>query len=70
MRILKKDLQRALADAAIFNQLPLMYLTETQEAEARTYPDFISPEKYGRGMLQLRDEIGTDGKYRFLRRRV
>ena len=66
MRVLKADLVRALEQAAAFNQLALKFV-DLQVENVRRRPGFIPVGQYGRGMILLRDEIGTDGTFRFIR---
>jgi hypothetical protein len=66
MRITKADLAKALEQAARFNQLELVYVSLRKEIVTRDRPGFIGVHQYGRGMLALRDEFGTDMVSRYL----
>lgn len=69
MRVTKAQLQKALDDAARFNRLPLVFIPPGCQNEdlVRASYWFIPVCQYGRGMLPLPGEIGTDISRRFLR---
>lgn len=65
MRLTKATLQRALADAAQFNQMPIKVLAAHAAVPAWRIGDYFLPVcQYGRGMLPLHREIGTNGHFR------
>ena len=73
MRVTKVELQHALEAAARFNSLPLTFVGTSRayrgaEEMIRSLPGFVPVAKYGRGMLVLQNEIGTNMKTRYLRR--
>ena len=73
MRVTKAVLARALADAAEFNQLPLYFYGPAAEFLGdndilRADPSFVPVCQYGRGMLSLLGELGTDGVNRYIRK--
>ncbi len=68
MRITKGMLQDALDAAAEFNQRRLVYVTPRQEIAQRDRPGFVSAACYGRGILLLAGEIGTNGNERYIQK--
>lgn len=71
MRVNKADLVRALDNAAKFNQLPLHFNGPAADFmgfndEIKCKITFVPVCQYGRGMIPLRGEWGTDGVRRYL----
>jgi hypothetical protein len=71
MRITREELQRALDAAAQFNRLPLSFVGTSRawrgaEERIRGLRGFVQVQQYGRGMLPLPNELGTNGKTRYL----
>lgn len=73
MRITKALLELALKQAAWFNQLPLHFNGPAADFmgfndEIKCKSTFVPVCQYGRGMIPLRGEWGTDGVVRYIKK--